>query len=76
MIKADGEGGIEEASHLLIATGRVPNLSELNLDAAGIKHSPGGISVNASLRTSNSRVYAIGDVTGTSQGSAGIFGLS
>ncbi len=67
---ANGEGGLEEASHLLIASGRVPNLSELNLEAAGIKSGPNGISVNAAMRTTNSRVYAIGDVTGTCQGTA------
>lgn len=70
VINADGEGGIEEASHLLIASGRVPNLSELNLDAAHVKTNESGIIVNSALRTSNPRVYAIGDVTGTSQGTA------
>lgn len=53
-----------DGSHLLIATGRKPNVSDLNLGAAGIKVAAHGISVNATLRTSNRRVYAIGDVTG------------
>jgi pyruvate/2-oxoglutarate dehydrogenase complex dihydrolipoamide dehydrogenase (E3) component len=58
--------GIEtvDGSHLLIATGRTPNLSDLNLPAAGIKFGKQGISVNRGLRTSNRRVYAIGDVAG------------
>lgn len=51
-----------DGSHLLFATGRTPNVSDLNLDAAGIKHGPEGIVVNRGLRTSNSRTYAIGDV--------------
>ena len=51
-----------DGSHLLFATGRTPNLSDLNLGAAGIKHGPDGIAVNRGLRTSNNRVYAIGDV--------------
>src|SRR5690606_5442327 len=34
------------------------------LAAAGVKHSPKGIEVDARLRTSNPRIYAIGDVAG------------
>ena len=36
----------------------------LGLDAAGINHSAAGITVDGRMRTSNRRVYAIGDVTG------------
>ncbi len=53
-----------DGSHLLIALGRTPNLSDLNLAAAGIKHGRDGISVNRGFRTSNRRIYAIGDVNG------------
>lgn len=58
--------GVEavDGSHLLLAVGRTPNLSDLNLAAAGVRHGPEGIAVNGGLRTSNRRVYAIGDVTG------------
>ena len=58
--------GVEtiEGSHLLIATGRRPNFDDLELDVAGIRHTPRGIVVDSSLRTSNKRVYAIGDATG------------
>jgi pyruvate/2-oxoglutarate dehydrogenase complex dihydrolipoamide dehydrogenase (E3) component len=49
---------------LLIAVGRKPNLDSLNLDAAGVKFNWIGISVDDSLKTSNKRIYAIGDVTG------------
>lgn len=59
-----GATGPVEGSHLLLATGRQANVSDLNLAAAGIKFGANGISVNAALRTSNRRVYAIGDVTG------------
>lgn len=51
-------------SHLLVAVGRTPGIKGLNLDAAGIDHTAKGITVDARLRTSNKRVYAIGDVTG------------
>jgi pyruvate/2-oxoglutarate dehydrogenase complex dihydrolipoamide dehydrogenase (E3) component len=53
-----------EGSHLLVATGRRPNLDGLDLDAAGIVHEARGIRVDKRLRTSNKRVYAIGDVAG------------
>lgn len=51
-------------SHLLVATGRRPQIQSLNLEAAKIKASAKGIEVNKYLQTSNSRVYAIGDCTG------------
>lgn len=54
-------------SHLLIATGRKANVNGLNLEAAGIQYSPRGIEVDARLRSSNKRVFAIGDVTGPYQ---------
>jgi pyruvate/2-oxoglutarate dehydrogenase complex dihydrolipoamide dehydrogenase (E3) component len=38
--------------------------TSLNLDAAGIEHDKRGIKVDDSLRTSNRKVYAIGDVAG------------
>jgi pyruvate/2-oxoglutarate dehydrogenase complex dihydrolipoamide dehydrogenase (E3) component len=53
-----------EGTHLLLAAGRKPNIDELDLDAAGIRHSIGGIVVDKRLRTTNKRVYAIGDVIG------------
>ena len=52
-------------SHLLIATGRVPNTDWLNLDAAGIqvdKH--GFIQVNERLETNVPGIYALGDIKG------------
>jgi pyruvate/2-oxoglutarate dehydrogenase complex dihydrolipoamide dehydrogenase (E3) component len=54
-------------SHLLVAVGRQPNIKRLDLDKAGIKASKAGIEVDAGLKTSNRRVYAIGDVTGGMQ---------
>ncbi|WP_281955755.1 dihydrolipoyl dehydrogenase family protein [Pseudophaeobacter arcticus] len=51
-------------SHLLMAVGRKSNVQRLNLEAGGITPSRSGIKVDASLRTSNKRVYAIGDVAG------------
>src|SRR5262249_51786230 len=67
-IVLEGEGGETiEGSDLLIATGRRPNFESLNLDAARIRYTSAGITVNKRMRTSNKRVYAIGDVTGGPQ---------
>ena len=60
-------GEMVAGSHLLVAVGRKPNIERLDLDNACITHDRGGIRVNDSLRTSNRRVYAIGDVTGGAQ---------
>lgn len=51
-------------SHLFIATGRKPNVHNLNLDAANVKYTTKGITVNSKLRTTSSHIYAIGDVVG------------
>lgn len=56
-----------EGSHLLIAVGRKSNTENLNLSAAGIETTKTGIRVDDGLRTSNRRVYAIGDVAGGMQ---------
>jgi pyruvate/2-oxoglutarate dehydrogenase complex dihydrolipoamide dehydrogenase (E3) component len=50
-------------SHLLVASGRWANVVGLGLDAAGIKYDEHGIAVDKGLKTTNKRVYAIGDVT-------------
>jgi len=54
-------------SHLLISTGRRANVDGLNLEAAGVKYSPRGVEVDARLRSSNKRIFAIGDVAGPYQ---------
>ncbi|MCZ4257400.1 FAD-dependent oxidoreductase [Sulfitobacter sp. G21635-S1] len=58
------DGRIFKGSHLLIAVGRKANTDKLDLDKAGIEPAKGGIKVDASLRTTNRKVYAIGDVAG------------
>jgi pyruvate/2-oxoglutarate dehydrogenase complex dihydrolipoamide dehydrogenase (E3) component len=63
--RSDGSGELVLfGSHLLVALGRRPNLEGLNLEAAGIDQTPKGITVDARLRTSNKKVFAIGDVAG------------
>ncbi|MBN9010820.1 MAG: NAD(P)/FAD-dependent oxidoreductase [Rhizobiales bacterium] len=50
-----------EATHLVIAAGRAVDLDGLGLHAGKIDHEDGLILVNRNRRTSNRRVYAIGD---------------
>lgn len=61
---ADGSSSRIAGSHLLLATGRVPNVENLNLPAAGVTVDARGIAVSERMRSSNRRVWAIGDVAG------------
>jgi pyruvate/2-oxoglutarate dehydrogenase complex dihydrolipoamide dehydrogenase (E3) component len=63
-IETDGETRTITGSHLLVAAGRTPNLDGLNLEAAGVAFDKRGVEVDARLRSSNKRVFAIGDVAG------------
>ena len=54
-------------AHLLVAVGRKPTVDGMNLEAAGVEYSPKGIKTDARLRTSNKRIYAMGDVAGGRQ---------
>jgi pyruvate/2-oxoglutarate dehydrogenase complex dihydrolipoamide dehydrogenase (E3) component len=63
MIVIKDHGAIT-GSHLLVAAGRRPNIEGLNLEAADIAYTKRGITVDQGLKTSNSRVYAVGDVAG------------
>lgn len=53
-----------DGTHLLVANGRRPNVSGLELDLAGVRSDETGIVVDASLRTANRGIYAIGDCAG------------
>jgi len=59
-----GDGRVVNGSHLLMAVGRVVALERLNLQAAGVAFSRRGVTVGADLRSSNRRVYAVGDAAG------------
>ena len=60
----DGESRVVQGSHLLVAAGRAPNVNGLNLEAAGVDFDRRGIKVDARLRTSNRKIFAMGDVSG------------
>lgn len=76
---AKGDGGLKidyvtnhqsesiVASHILVAAGQRPNIQSLNLEAAHVKTSSRGIEVDECLRTTNHRIYAIGDCIGGHQ---------
>jgi pyruvate/2-oxoglutarate dehydrogenase complex dihydrolipoamide dehydrogenase (E3) component len=54
-----------EGSHILVATGRTPNVDDLGLDAAGVEtDDAGNIRVNERLETGVPGIYAMGDVKG------------
>ena len=68
VVVQDGESEqLLDASHILIAAERMPNLAGLDLDKAGIrmnKADPRLLQLSPTLRTSNQRVYAVGDAAG------------
>lgn len=59
------EGGrVIEGSHLLVAAGRRPNVEGLDLEKAGVEFNARGIETDDRLRTTNKKIFAIGDVAG------------
>ncbi len=56
-----------EVDQLLVAVGRRPNIEDVGLEAAGIEVDTKGLKVSPTLRTSNPRVFACGDVCGLYQ---------
>lgn len=66
-LRLNGTGAVVTGSHLLVAAGRRPNLEALDLAVAGVAVDAAGIRVDARLRTSNRKIYAIGDVAGGPQ---------
>ncbi len=64
VFEKDGNEQSVEGSHLLLAVGRKPNVDKLDLEKAGIEYTNRGIKTDARLRTTNKKVFAIGDVAG------------
>ncbi len=64
-IRTGDESRVCDGSHLLVATGRVPNTDSLNVSAAGIATDQRKfIHVNGKLETSGAGIYALGDIKG------------
>jgi pyruvate/2-oxoglutarate dehydrogenase complex dihydrolipoamide dehydrogenase (E3) component len=61
------DGSRIAGSHLLVAAGRQPNIEALDLPAAEIAATAKGVTVDARLRTTNRRAFAVGDVAGGPQ---------
>ncbi|MFO1153953.1 MAG: FAD-dependent oxidoreductase [Rhodospirillales bacterium] len=64
ILAGKGEEQAIVGSHLLVATGRRPDIDGLGLEEGGIAYTSAGIVVDHRLRTTNRKVFAIGDVTG------------
>ncbi len=64
VLHLDGPSGEEVVvtDELLLAVGRVPNVEDLALEAAGVEVDRSGVKVDDTLRTTNPRIYASGDV--------------
>ena len=61
----DGEEREAECEEIFYALGRTPAVDGLDLEKAGVAyHSTRGIDVDKTLRTSNPKIFAVGDVTG------------
>ncbi|MEO7520347.1 MAG: mercuric reductase [Gemmatimonas sp.] len=56
------DGDALEFDEVLVAAGRAPNVEEMGLERAGIDVDKRGIVVNDRLRTTNARVFGVGDV--------------
>ena len=66
-IEREGKKTLIKGDQILVATGRVPNVANLDLERAGVIYSEKGIRVNKKLRTTNKNIYACGDVIGGPQ---------
>ncbi len=62
--ECDGREHVFSGDRLLVAAGRRPNVDGIGLEDAGVEFSPKGISVDARLRTTNKKIFAVGDVAG------------
>jgi pyruvate/2-oxoglutarate dehydrogenase complex dihydrolipoamide dehydrogenase (E3) component len=62
-ISIDGKNKNIKCSHVLIASGRVPNSTQLALDKTGVNVDNNGyVKVNNRLETTTKGIYALGDV--------------
>ncbi|MCA8879521.1 MAG: FAD-dependent oxidoreductase [Rhodobacteraceae bacterium] len=66
-ICVDAPGGAVTGTHLLVAAGREVDLSRLGLADGGVAFDSRGVTVDSAMRSSNRRVYAIGDAAGGAQ---------
>ncbi len=61
-IEADGKAADEMFDAILVAAGRRPNVENLGLEEAGVEFDKRGVTVNKLHQTSNSSIFAAGDI--------------
>ena len=61
-VSEDGQSRPDAFDKVLVGVGRKPNVERLDLERVGVKTTDKGIVVNDRLRTTNSRIFACGDV--------------
>jgi pyruvate/2-oxoglutarate dehydrogenase complex dihydrolipoamide dehydrogenase (E3) component len=61
-VERDGSAETLEGDELLVAAGRAPNVENLGLEAAGVAVDQRGVAVDDRLRTTNPRIFAVGDI--------------
>jgi len=62
MVESHGRGYDEPIDKLLVSVGRTPNADDLNLEAVGVDYDKKGVKVNQRMQTTNSMIYAAGDI--------------
>ncbi|WP_273265236.1 dihydrolipoyl dehydrogenase family protein [Flexistipes sinusarabici] len=61
-VEKKGENFDISSERLLVATGRKPNIFDMNLEKSGVSFDKKGVHVNKQLQTDNKNIYAAGDV--------------
>jgi len=61
-LESDTETESLPVDQILVGVGRAPNIEDLNLESAGVAYKRTGVVVNDYLQTTNSKIYAAGDV--------------
>lgn len=61
-VGSHGQGYDVLVDQLLVAVGRAPNVEGLGLETVGVEFDKKGVKVNDRLQTTNSRIYACGDI--------------
>jgi pyruvate/2-oxoglutarate dehydrogenase complex dihydrolipoamide dehydrogenase (E3) component len=69
VVLVERDGRIEEIAgdQVLVAVGRAPNVEGLGLEAARVRYEKRGVTVDDRLRTSNRRIFAVGDIASRHQ---------
>jgi pyruvate/2-oxoglutarate dehydrogenase complex dihydrolipoamide dehydrogenase (E3) component len=61
-LHSHGEQYDVTVDEILVGAGRTPNVQGLGLEAVGVAYDKFGVTVNHRLQTTNSRIYAAGDI--------------